>query len=197
MLSVLGAPAWASLALIALFAIALIAIDPIMRRPGGIPCLTWHSVSANADWLPWAANTAVKPATLDRQLSILNRMGLSTMDTRTFHERRLAGLHVPKNTVMLHFDDGYRDNLIAARPILARHGMRATLFVSLDFIAPDGEIARAINLDGHSDLGSDYTGSWAGYLSWRELNWLDHDDPAGVFDVQPHGVGHGLSLIHI
>lgn len=165
--------------------------DRKMRNPGGIPCLTWHSVSAKPDWLPWARNTSVSPATLDRQLSQLCRMGLEPLDTRDFIALRRAGADVPSNAVLLHFDDGYLDNLVAAEPLLRKHNMCATLFISLDFIAPDRELAQQMMLSKDGVLPEHHHGPWDGYLSWREIKALDQGRLSGVFDVQPHGVDHG------
>lgn len=158
--------------------------DRWMRRPGGVPCLTWHSVSRDAAWLPWADETSVRPETLDRQLGLLSRMGCEAMDTVDFVNRRRQGAPVPEGTVLLHFDDGYLDNWIAAAPLLRRHGARATIFVSLDFLAPDRPLPASLD-------DTDTPPRWDGYLSWQELAALDAGAFGGVFDVQPHGVDHG------
>lgn len=173
-------PAWTGLPALAGW---LWIADGWMRRRGGVPCLTWHSVSADASWLPWAAETSVRPETLDRQLSQLQRMGCTAMDTAEFIRRRRACLPVPAETVLLHFDDGYLDNWVAAAPILRRHRMRATLFVSLEFAAPDRPAPLTLEDTSWPDC-------WDGYLSWGEIRALDRDSPDKVFDVQPHGVDH-------
>jgi len=169
---------------VALLAWLAIADRALMRRPGGISCLTWHSVSEDAAWLPWADAISVRPATLDRQLALLRRMGCRPMDTVEFCRRRRAGEAVPRDTILLHFDDGYLDNWVAAAPFLARHEMRATLFVSLDFVAPDRPERLSL-------ADADNPPEWAGYLTWREIARLDSGAFGGVFDIQPHGVDHG------
>ncbi|WP_052249041.1 polysaccharide deacetylase family protein [Leisingera sp. ANG-Vp] len=157
--------------------------DGWMRRPGGVPCLTWHSVSADASWLPWASETSVRPETLDRQLALLRQMGCTAMDSATFIRRRRAGDPVPAGTVLLHFDDGYLDNWVAAAPILRRHGMCATLFVSLEFAAPERPAPQSLD-------DTPWPSRWDGYLSWGEIRALDQPGPDKVFDVQPHGINH-------
>jgi len=150
--------------------------DRFMRTTGGIPVLTWHSVSRDAGWLPWAEATSVTPETLDRQLALLRRMGCQSMDSVEFVRRRMAGATVPPETVILHFDDGYLDNWVAAAPLLARHDMRASLFVSLDFIAPPRPVPATI-LDPGAVL------RWDGYLSWDELRALDGGAFGGAFGI--------------
>ena len=47
---------------------------------------------------------------------------------------RMARGALPRNALAITFDDGYRDNLTHAAPILARYGLPATIFVSTGFI---------------------------------------------------------------
>jgi peptidoglycan/xylan/chitin deacetylase (PgdA/CDA1 family) len=41
---------------------------------------------------------------------------------------------LPRNALAVTFDDGYRDNLTHAAPVLARHGLPATIFLATGFI---------------------------------------------------------------
>ncbi|MFH1753525.1 MAG: polysaccharide deacetylase family protein [Candidatus Omnitrophota bacterium] len=40
----------------------------------------------------------------------------------------------PERAVVITFDDGYKDNLVAAAPVLERFGFRATFFVTTGYI---------------------------------------------------------------
>ncbi len=42
---------------------------------------------------------------------------------------------LPRNALLITFDDGYRDNLLNASPILKDHSVRAILFVATGFVA--------------------------------------------------------------
>ncbi|MEM8914973.1 MAG: polysaccharide deacetylase family protein [Pseudomonadota bacterium] len=152
-----------------------------MIQPGGVPVLTYHSVSLAPDWLPWAKDISVHPLTFARHLKTLKSMKCSTMDTAEFVERRKSGKPIPANTIVLHFDDGYLDNWVAAKPLLERAGMRATLFVSLDFVEPEGPARPTTGTTDGRPV------QWDGYLNWTEVRELDR---GGLFNVQPHGVDH-------
>ena len=144
----------------------------VMMAPPGVAILTYHSVSPAPGWLPWSREIAVHPRTFARHLAALERMGASVIGTRDLVARRVARTGLPERAVVLHFDDGYLDNHRYALPLLARYGMPATFFPSLDFIEP-GETVRRTRGD-------------EGYMRWAELaELLD----AGC-EVEPHGVAH-------
>jgi peptidoglycan/xylan/chitin deacetylase (PgdA/CDA1 family) len=48
--------------------------------------------------------------------------------------RRLAERSLPERSLAITFDDGYADNLEVALPILLRHGLSATFFISTGFL---------------------------------------------------------------
>lgn len=54
-------------------------------------------------------------------------------------ERAAArGEALPSHPLLITFDDGWRDNVAYAEPILRRHGMKATLFVNIDAVRQSG-----------------------------------------------------------
>ena len=74
---------------------------------------------------PWGL--AVAPARFAEQLEAL-AMRFSPLPLGELAARMDAG-DLPPRSVALTFDDGYRDNLETAEPLLARYGVRATIFV--------------------------------------------------------------------
>lgn len=56
---------------------------------------------------------------------------ITTEDLRAFCAKRAP---LPRNPVLISFDDGYRDNHDVILPILVDHGVRATFFVATDYI---------------------------------------------------------------
>ena len=73
------------------------------------------------------------PASLDRQLGRLRRhcTPIALGDLLA----HLDGADLPANPALVTFDDGYRDNLTIATPILDRHGIRATFFIATAYVA--------------------------------------------------------------
>jgi peptidoglycan/xylan/chitin deacetylase (PgdA/CDA1 family) len=77
-----------------------------------------HAVSARqfADQMAWLSDHGYAGMSLERWWSLRRQRG------------------VPPQTVVLTFDDGYRDNYIRALPVLLNYAYRATIFVVTDFM---------------------------------------------------------------
>jgi peptidoglycan/xylan/chitin deacetylase (PgdA/CDA1 family) len=80
---------------------------------------------------------AVSPKNFEEQLSVL-AASYRVAPLRQLLEKAGGG-PLPDGTVAITFDDGYRDNLVNALPILERFGMHATIFVTSGMIGADEE----------------------------------------------------------
>ncbi|MFM7734371.1 MAG: polysaccharide deacetylase family protein [Alphaproteobacteria bacterium] len=93
--------------------------------------LRYHSVSSEADGthLCLDPGLAVLPEDFDRQCAYLRRhYRVVSLDEMV--DSLQAGRPLPPKAVALTCDDGYRDNYTRAFPILRRHGLNATFYVS-------------------------------------------------------------------
>jgi peptidoglycan/xylan/chitin deacetylase (PgdA/CDA1 family) len=70
---------------------------------------------------------------LERQLAFIKRwfhpVGIDDLFSFVHADKPL-----PRNPILITFDDGYRDNHDVALPILSRHGVPATFFVATDYV---------------------------------------------------------------
>ena len=90
--------------------------------------LTYHRVNDDHDpFFP-----SVPTAVFERQMAWLAK-AYRVFTVETLVERLRRGT-LPRNAIALTFDDGYRDNLTHAAPILARHGLKATIFLATGYI---------------------------------------------------------------
>ncbi len=91
-----------------------------------IPILCYHNVDRRPPDTRFGL-LYVEPTMFDRQLWALRQLGLRGVSM----SEGLAHLSdkTRSNLVVLTFDDGYRDTLEEAAPLLKRHGFRATCYV--------------------------------------------------------------------
>ncbi|MBM4243790.1 MAG: hypothetical protein FJ148_08240 [Deltaproteobacteria bacterium] len=97
--------------------------------------LRYHSVSTAADGthLCLDPGLAVAPADFDQQCAYL-KQHYNVLSLDQMVEHLSSGTAMPPKAVALTFDDGYLDNYTQAFPILQRHGLNATFYVTTNCI---------------------------------------------------------------
>jgi len=107
---------------------ALATVAGHARRDAAFPILSYHRVNDARDPFFDSLPTEV----FEQQMShVARHYRVFSVEELTDRLRR-GGL--PRNAVAITFDDGYRDNLTHAAPILSRHGLPATVFLATGFI---------------------------------------------------------------
>lgn len=93
---------------------------------------------------------------------------------------------VVKNSIVITLDDGFLDNWIWAYPLLKKYGLKATIFVSPEFV--DGREVIRPNLEDYwrSRVSYDELNQF-GYLSWPEMKAMLK---SGLIDIQSHTMSH-------
>ena len=115
---------------------ALGAVMELRRRAPApmLSILTYHHIADHSPTYPYDPNVAdATPAQFRRQMEFVARYGTPIGIDDLI--RALAGGPLPRNPVMVTFDDGYRSCYETALPILRSVGVRATFFVSTSFIS--------------------------------------------------------------
>ncbi|HEU4734251.1 MAG TPA: polysaccharide deacetylase family protein [Kofleriaceae bacterium] len=108
-----------------------------LRRYTPAPILTivtYHHVAEHDSSYPYDPKVAdATPAQFRRQMETLARYGTPIGIDELI--RAIGGAPLPRNPVMVTFDDGYRSCYETALPILRAVGMRATFFIATSFIS--------------------------------------------------------------
>jgi len=95
--------------------------------------LVYHTISAPVE--PMLADADISPERFEQQLQWLSRWRRVTtlQETMSSPARR--------RLVALTFDDGFRDNLTVALPLLEKYRMPMTLFVTAGFVGREGYLS--------------------------------------------------------
>lgn len=104
-----------------------------MGRGGAFPILTYHRVNDENDPFFPALPTVI----FEEQMRFVAGAYV-VLPVEDLMERLGRGA-LPRNALAVTFDDGYRDNLTHAGPVLARYGLPATIFLATGFIGT-GEV---------------------------------------------------------
>ncbi|MBI4300555.1 MAG: polysaccharide deacetylase family protein [Chloroflexi bacterium] len=108
-----------------------VGLAPRRRR---LPVLCYHRVNPGGpDYLSYDQRLRVSPATFEAQLAYLKKRytPISFADLVRWQRGESP---LPRNPVVITFDDGYRDFFQHAHPLLRRMGIPATLFVVNSYI---------------------------------------------------------------
>ena len=107
-----------------------------LRRHTPAPMLsivTYHHVAAHDPAYPYDPNVAdATPTQFRRQMETIARYGTPIGIDDLI--RAIGGAPLPRNPVMVTFDDGYRSCHDVALPILRAVGVRATFFIATSFV---------------------------------------------------------------
>jgi len=123
--------------------------------PSKLPILTFHSID------DLGLVTSFSPALFDQALASLAARGYRTLGLAELIEHLRERRPFPERALMITFDDGHASVYQRALPTLLRHGMRATIFLTVGAPAQAGpEAERLPPFEGRP------------LLSWRELEEL-------------------------
>ncbi len=122
-----------------------------------VPILCYHRFGSKPSQL------AVTPAAFEAQMDYLARNGYHVIPLSRLIGFLERGEPVPRKSVVLTIDDGYRSTYEVAFPILRKHGFPATVFLYGDFVgAPDA-------------------------LTWPQMKEME---ASGLVSIQPHSKTH-------
>jgi peptidoglycan/xylan/chitin deacetylase (PgdA/CDA1 family) len=124
-----------------------------------VPILCYHNLGEQAK-----GRLVLAASRFQEQMRYLKANGYRVVSLGEFVEFTRLGGQLPRRSVVLTFDDGYRSFRQLAYPVLKDLGFTATLFVY-----------------------TDYVGAGRNALSWQDLREL----AAEGFDIQAHSKTHG------
>src|SRR5215831_16583733 len=91
-----------------------------------IPILTYHSIDDSGSVI------STSPEVFRRQMECLHALNCKVISLKEFARVINEGAGLPRRTVVLTFDDGFRNFAAEAFPVLRRYGFQATVFLVTD-----------------------------------------------------------------
>ena len=111
---------------------------PLARRRPLLPILMYHSLSDNPEnGVPAYYKTTTDPLVFRQQMRFLASEGYKTMDLSALVSRLQEDRPFAEKSVVITFDDGFKDFYLHGFPILKEHGFTATVFLPTAFIGDD------------------------------------------------------------
>jgi len=138
----------------------------LLPEAKGIPVLMYHRVWPGAE-----DDLAISPERLRQQWEYLKQVGYHSLSLPVYLDIVTGKGAAPAKSVLITFDDGYRNNLLYAYPLLKEIGLQATFFIIGNML---DEIA-AIETDAITQK-----------MSVEELRSLD----TGTVQLAMHGYAH-------
>jgi peptidoglycan/xylan/chitin deacetylase (PgdA/CDA1 family) len=124
---------------------------PSYRLFPAVRILMYHRVAR----LPSFDQLTVTPERFEQQIATLVSQCRVISLAQAVTELESGGPRTP--AVALTFDDGYRDNLVHALPVMQRHGLPATIFLTARFVDGDSRHPRYPDESGQL------------HLSWQDV----------------------------
>jgi peptidoglycan/xylan/chitin deacetylase (PgdA/CDA1 family) len=112
-----------------------------------VPVLNYHHFLEDCDSL-----LCIPPGVFDQQMKYLKDNGYTTVTMEDLLSFLLYRQALPKRSLMITIDDGYRSAYDVAYPILKRYGFTATLFIYTDYVGVSG---KAITWDQLKEMNGD------------------------------------------
>lgn len=134
-----------------------------------VPILMYHSISDNG---AEKSKLIVKPSTFRKQMEFLTKHEYNIVSLEKLSELIRNRKSIPKNTVVITIDDGYKDNFINAYPVLKELKIPAVIFIPVD------NVGKTVSGEHFQE---------AVFMTWEEIKDIAS---SGVVEIGSHSLTH-------
>lgn len=152
--------------------------------PSNLPIIYYHSVGpVNPNWN--RNYLTLDLAFFEDQLKYFSKhFKVISLDD---YYNIVNGLSEPiPNALVITFDDGYLDNWIWAYPLIKKYGLKATIFVSPEYVDQKNGVRPNLEDFWNKNASGDEIRQW-GYLNWDEMRIMQN---SGIIDIESHTMTH-------
>lgn len=149
-----------------------------------IPVIYYHSIGPKIqNWVRHHLTLELKY--FEDQLKRVSKE-FTAISLKDYWEAKNGIKKVPQNAIVLTIDDGYLDNWVWAFPYLKKYNLKATIFVSPEFVDTKSKIRPIADIEKPIDDQIERLKE-SGYLSWEEMIEMEE---SGLVDIQSHTMSH-------
>ena len=148
----------------------------------GIPILLYHRIGTENDCKQLVSCVLIDE--FDKEINYLKKNNYYFINTEELINYINGEIILPNKSVLITFDDGYKDNYIYAFPIIKKYNAKATIFVNTNFIGRKVPLRVGSNI--FDEVSPDKADVFYYFLSWDEIKEMHKE---GI-DFQPHGHSH-------
>lgn len=147
------------------FVILLMSVSSFAQ--GKLPVLMYHNVTTDYDLVIKDPTVHITVSALEEHLVSLISAGYNTISLDDYSALLSENKPLPKNPVLITFDDGYVSNYDLAYPLFQKYNLKATIFV----------IASRMGADNVEFP----------HFSWEEAREMEK---SGLIDIESHSFTH-------
>ena len=156
----------------------LIVLYTSIVRKKGIVILEYHRISNNIR--PEDVHS-ITPKEFHSQIKYLVNSGYSFVSLPEVIKKLSNGYDRKEKIIALTFDDGHKDILTYALPILEEFNVKATVFIVSNYVGKSGWL----NKNGDLSKTKSNDDQWWDLLTWRDLREIKKQ-----FWIEAHGMTH-------
>lgn len=132
----------------------------------GVPVLMYHSIAYEKD-----NDLRVPEELFEQEMKFIRDNGYHTMTLDELYSCISNNVPAPPKSVVITFDDGYKDNYTNAFPILKKYGLKATVFVITDTVDKNNSYMTSAELRELQNGGIDIESHTAGHDDLSQLSY--------------------------
>jgi peptidoglycan/xylan/chitin deacetylase (PgdA/CDA1 family) len=184
---------WFLVGIIAVLVVGVFYLAFWLRDCYVVPILTYHHVRENSDQA--TALNAVSTKSFEFQMAFLRRHGYHVISFNDLVEGIQKGYAFSHNTVVIQFDDGYKDNYTDAFPILKKNNFPAMVFLISDLVGAPGFLTwdQMKEMESSNFLAGAHTRHHP-YLPKLSVD-LAQDEIAGSKKIIEQHLGHPIDYL--
>ncbi len=145
-----------------------------------IPVLMYHHI------LPKDGFITTGVENFEKQMSFIQKSGYYSLSSEEFYRYKLGKFKTPKKSLFITFDDGWRDNIVYAYPILKKYNLKATIFIVTDWIEAASKKYKNFEPLSHSGCKKMVQVEPNKVV----MSWNDIEKTSDVFDFHSHTATH-------